>query len=298
MCRYRGRLERPEKGQKIETKGIQMKRRDSGKWVKAWQERLYDNILDGQSKENLLKFIKESIEDMKNADTREIALPVKINKKLEDYKTTPKWLKPLEEAKKLVPEFDKSIGDRFYIIYCKSVEKIALGNKYYEHIKQEDIDWKTMIEKNIFNLLVPIFKGLNYERDLLDLAESYEIILGSQHRNKLLEECENFEELKKYYSAREVKKRIKEKNKEFWVKNTETNDEYLVTKDAYESCKETLEIIEPKKKVRKKVVETKQVKKKKGSKSSIKKKTKKLDKAINDVLYLNKEVDSDTITWD
>ena len=305
-CRYRGRLERPEKGQKIETKGIQMKRRDSGKWVKSWQEKLYDKILDGQTKENLLKFIKESIEDMKKADIREIALPVKINKKSEDYKTTPKWLKPLEEAKKLVPEFDKSIGDRFYIIYCKSVEKIALGNKYYEHIKQEDIDWKTMIEKNIFNLLVPIFKGLNLERDLLDLAESYETILGSQHRNKLLEELDNFEELKKYYSAREVKKRIKEKNKEFWVKNTETNDEYLVTKDAYEASKETLEIIEPKKKVRKKKssksLKTKKIIKNESSQNKL---SKKLDKVKNNMLYLDKESESikkrtndKTIDWD
>ena len=213
MCRYRGRLERPKKGQKIETKGIQMKRRDTGKWVKSFQEKLYDMILDGTDKEVLLKWLDQQIEAMKNSDIRDISLPVKINKNIEDYKTTPKWLKPLEEAKKLVPEFNKLIGDRFYIIYCKSVEKIALGNKYYEHIAKNNVDWKAMIEKNILNILVPIFKGLNWSTDLLDLAESYEIILGSQYRNKLLENCDNFEELKKHYSAKEVKKRRKEKNK-------------------------------------------------------------------------------------
>lgn len=215
LCRYRGRLE-TSKGQKIETKGIQMKRKDTSKWVKNFQEKLYDKILDGNYKEIILSYIKNQIEDMKQANIKDIALPVKINKKVEDYKTTPKWLKPLEEAQKLVPEFNKTIGDRFYIIYCKSVEKIALGNKYYEHIKREDIDWNAMLEKNIFNILVPIFKGLNWSIELLELAESYGIILNSQYRNKLLEELDNFEELKEYYSARIAKKRIKE-----IIKNTE-----------------------------------------------------------------------------
>jgi len=280
LCRYRGRLE-TNTGQKIETKGIQMKRKDTGEWVKLFQEKLYDKILDGESKETIIKFIEESIQQMKEEDVRKIALPVKINKKTEDYKTTPKWLKPLEETKKIVPDFAKSIGDRFYIIYCNSVEKLALGNKYYEHIKKENIDWKSMIEKNVLNILVPIFKGLNWETDLLDLAEKSEIILGSQYRNRLLEDLSNFEELKLYYSAREVKKRRKESknrvkkiakklakddkslnkiaqnfckiNNEFWVKNIETNKEYLVTRDAYEASKDILEIIESKKKSARKV---------------------------------------------
>ena len=212
LCRYRGRLEK-KKGQKIETKGIQMKRKDSSIWVKDWQEKLYDKILDENSKEEILVFIRKSIEDMKKADIRNISLPVKINKNVEDYKTTPKWLKPLEETQKLVPQFYKSIGDRFYIIYCKNVEKLALDKKYYKHIKYNDIDWNMMLERNIFNLLVPIFKGLNWETDLLDLAESYGIILGSQYRNKLLEELSNYKELKAYYSSRVAKKRIKNLDK-------------------------------------------------------------------------------------
>jgi len=272
MCRYRGRLE-TTKGQKIETKGIQMKRRDSSEWVKSWQEKLYDKILDGESKESVIKFIEESIQQMQEEDVRKIALPVKINKKIEDYKTTPKWLKPLEETKKIIPDFDKSIGDRFYIIYCKSVEKLALGNKHYKHIRKDNIDWKAMIEKNIFNLLVPIFKGLNWGIDLLNLAESYEVILGSQHRNKLLESfpIQEYNDLKVYYSARQAKKRIKEK------------------------CK----TIEPKSRVRKnnvdKSLKTKKISKKNDSISSIKKKSKSLDKQQNDMLYLNKD---EVINWD
>lgn len=210
MCRYRGRLETPT-GQKIETKGIQVKRKDVGKWVKSFQEQLYDKILDDENKENIIQFIKDKIVEMKNADIREISLPVKINKKTEDYKTTPKWLKPLEETQKLIPEFQQSIGNRFYIIYCKDVEKLALSNKYYDHIKKENIDWDAVLEKNVFNLLCPIFKGLNWNEDLLKLSEEYGIILGSQYRNDLIEELDNKDELKIKYSAKEVKIRMNEK---------------------------------------------------------------------------------------
>jgi DNA polymerase elongation subunit (family B) len=211
MCRYRGRLETLT-GQKVETKGIQMKRKDVGVWVKKFQEELYDKILDGENKENILKFINEKIVDMKQEDLRRISIPVKINKKTEDYKTTPKWLIPLQETQKLVPEFNQTIGSRFYIVYCKNVEKLALSNKYFEHIKKDNIDWDSMLEKNIFNILVPIFKGLNWPIELLNLAEENGIILGSIHRNTLLENLPNFEELKEYYSSRNAKKRINEKN--------------------------------------------------------------------------------------
>jgi DNA polymerase I len=208
MTRYRGRLETTT-GQKIETKGIQCRRRDVGSWVKSFQEQLYDKILDDETKDNLIAWIKIKIDEMKNADIREIALPVKINKKLEDYKTTPKWKIPLEETKKLIPKFNQTIGSRFYIIYCKSVEKLALSKKYYQHIKKEDIDWDAMVEKNIFAILVPIFIGLQYELDLLNLAEQYLICLSSQFRQSLLERFSNKDKLIKYYSKKEFKKRNK-----------------------------------------------------------------------------------------
>jgi len=68
-------------------------------------------------------------------------------------------------------------------------------------------------------------------------------------------------DLEKVYH--ELEPFIKYEESEFWVKNVETNMEYLVTKDAYEASKETLEIIEPKEKSDKKVIENKQVRKKK-----------------------------------
>lgn len=78
-------------------------------------------------------------------------------------------------------------------------------------------------------------------------------------------------DLKKIYN--ELEPFIKYEEKEFWVKNTETNVEYLVNKDAYEASKETLEIIEPKKKSsNKKNLKSLKTKKITKSNSSIKKK--------------------------
>lgn len=208
LCRYRGRLE-TSKGQKIETKGLQMKRRDSGVWVKSFQKELFDKILDGGSKENLLEFIKQKIEEMKQAPLTDIAIPCKLNKERSEYKTSQAYFEALDLTKEIVPEFNKEIGERFKWFYMQNNKRLAFDTKYQDHILREEIDWTEMIQRNIFNLLVPTFKGLNWSTDLLDLAEEYGIILGSGHRNKLLENLPDFEELKKYYGVREVKKRMK-----------------------------------------------------------------------------------------
>ena len=211
MCRYRGRLE-TDKGQKVETKGIQMKRRDSNVWVKTFQEQLYDRILDGHEKGVIIEWIYKQIAQMQKADIRQIAVPCKFNKPREEYKKKEIYFEALDNTQKQIPDFKKEIGERFWWIYLNDERRvIALDEKNYEHIKRNEIDWNLMIERNILNLLVPIFKGLNWEIELLDLSETYNIILGSSHRNTLLEGRSDFEEKKQYYSAREAKKRIKEK---------------------------------------------------------------------------------------
>lgn len=217
MCRYRGRLE-TSKGQKIETKGLQMKRRDSCEWVKKWQEELIDKILDKESKENIILFIEKSIKKMQEADLLSISVPCKMNKPRKEYKKKEIYFEAIDETQKLVSEFNKTVGDRFYWIYMTEPRVMALGKKYNSHIDRNKIDWQKMIERNILNILVPIFKGLNWEEDLLKIAEEYKIILGSQNRKDLLSDLENYEELKDYYSAREIKKRIFPKENKVKIK--------------------------------------------------------------------------------
>ena len=208
LCRYRGRLERPEKGQKIETKGIQMKRKDSNIWIKDFQKKLYDLILDNNTKETIIGWLKEQIIDMQKVDILTVAVPCKFNMKRADYKKQEIFFRAIDNTKELIPEFKKEVGDRFWWVYTKGEKDVyAIDKNHVNHIPE--IDWPAMIKRNVLNLLVPIFKGLNWECELLELSEEYSIIFGSQHRNKLLQDLPDFEEKKQYYSAREVKKRRK-----------------------------------------------------------------------------------------
>lgn len=209
MCRYRGRLE-TKKGQKIEDKGLQLKRKDSSKWVKVFQEELLNKLLDLESKEEVLKFIRKKMKDLKDSALIDVGIPCKINKPKEFYKKKEIFFEALEETQKICPDFKKEIGDKFYWIYTLKQRVLAFDRKHENLIDRNDVNWQEMTVRSIFNILVPIFKGLKWEIDLLELAENEGIVLGSEERNKLLEGREDFEEKKLYYSAREAKKRMKE----------------------------------------------------------------------------------------
>jgi len=207
-CRMMGDLLKPNGEIEEEKKGLQLVRKDSCTWVKDFQKELLNNILDDNSKENILVWIKEKIDDMKNVDIFNIAITSKFNKPRKEYKTSQPYFEALDETQKIYSDFDKKVGDRISWFYMKEPRVLAFDKKYFKHIKSENINWKKMLEVNIFNLLVPIFSGLEWQTELLDLAESYGIILNSQYRNKLLQELDNFDELKFYYSAKVVKKRM------------------------------------------------------------------------------------------
>jgi len=254
-CRYIGKLEKPNEKIEIEKKGLQLVRRDYEKFVKDFQaELIKEKLWQKKSKEEIIEWIKEKIEAFKKAPLQEIAIPCKINKPREEYAKKEIYFEALDETQKLISEFNKEIGERYWWIYMQEPRVLAFDKDNQKHIDRKKIDWNAMIERCIFNILVPTFESLSWEEDLLNLAESYSIILGSQYRNKLLENCDNFEELKKYYSAREAKKRIKEKYKSI------ESDKKFDKKKASKSLK------------------TKKIKKKEGSIDSIKS-VEKLDKA-------------------
>ncbi len=207
LCRYIGRLQ-TSKGQKNEIKGIQMKRKDSGPWVKEFQKILLNMILDDKKKDEILNWVNNQIKKMKKINLIDIAIPCKIGKPREDYGKNEIFFRALDNTQELIPEFEKEIGTKFWWLPAEGEKDVyAIDKKYLDHIPS--IDWKALIEKNMINLLVPIFKGLNWEDDLLELASNQRIIIKSQLRNKLIEGRENEVELKKYWGAREVKKRWK-----------------------------------------------------------------------------------------
>ncbi len=213
LCRYTGYIRTPNGKLKQETKGIQAKRKDATKLTKKFQGELLEFILDGNTKEKIIDFAKGYIDNIEKNKLFDIGNPVKIQKPRKDYKKKEIFFRAIDAISELNVEFDKRIGEKFYWINVDpekySDDVIAFDEDTHKHIKH--INYKAVIETQILNVLVPIFTNMSWGKDLLDLAEKNEIILKSDYRNKLLAEYENFDELKKYYGAREVKKRIKEK---------------------------------------------------------------------------------------
>jgi len=210
LCRYIGRLIKPTGEEKEEVKGLQMKRKDSSKFKKDFQKELLNYLMDG--KEHPISFIEEQIDMIIERKPLYLGNPSKLSKPREDYKKKEIYFEALDNAKTEF-DFQKRISEKFYWINIDHEEYnvIAFDEKTVDNINKFKLDYNKLIENNIFNVCVPIFIGLKKGKELLDLAEEYDIILKSDFRNQLLEQYENFEELKKYYSARVVKKRKKEK---------------------------------------------------------------------------------------
>ncbi len=223
LCRYTGYIRTPNGEIKQETKGIQAKRKDATKLTKKFQGELLEFILDGNTKEKIITFVKGYIDTIKTFNLFDIGNPVKIQKPREDYKKKEIFFRALDSNTTIGIELNKKIGEKFYWIDIDpgssndtsiddvDVEVLAFDENNYKHIEEFQINYKAIIEKQLLNVLVPIFANMSWGKDLLDLAENYGIILKSDYRNKLLAEYDNFDELKKFYSAIEVKKRRKEK---------------------------------------------------------------------------------------
>lgn len=112
LCRYVGYL-KTEKGIKKEICGVEVKRKDSTKFLKKFQEELIDKILDGGQEKDISEWIKLQILKIKQVPLENIAFPCKLSRPTENYKNKPIFVRALENTK----DFEKRIGDAFYYIY-------------------------------------------------------------------------------------------------------------------------------------------------------------------------------------
>ena len=110
-CRYRGLLQTAT-GEKDEVKGIEQKRKDSTKFMKTFQKLLFDKILDREPKEEIFAWIHGNIGNVHNLPLTDIAKPVKLAKKPEEYKAVPFFVRALNDT----PGFTKNLGEPFFVI--------------------------------------------------------------------------------------------------------------------------------------------------------------------------------------
>lgn len=191
LCHYVGYLQKMNGKVKKEIKGVEIKRKDSSKFMKVFQETLIDKILDNEPHEAIIKFIVAQKEAIKLLPLVDISFPCKINKN-KSYKSPPIPIRALEYTKELLP-FEVASGDTVYYIYVKSfgeaerTSRRVLTNKEtgvkesrtstntvsknvllitedcYAHA--QDVDWKKMIDRNIIKKCAHIFDALGWDID-------------------------------------------------------------------------------------------------------------------------------------
>lgn len=204
-CRYFGYLN-DGKHVKEEIKGIEVKRSDSSKFMAEFQRNLINKLLDKVTKKMILTWIRKEVRRMKTLSIEQIAFPCKIGRSLENYKNIPIFVRALKYANQLTT-LDKVPGELFFYIYIvpkdyeyegetayylgqkrvkdldaltpEQKEKlrtrklkpkgprnvIAFDEQVKDHV--QDIDFKTMIQRNILSKCETLFEALNWSTEEL-----------------------------------------------------------------------------------------------------------------------------------
>lgn len=172
-CRYLGYINKG-KGIEEEMKGVEAKRKDSTIFMKGFQKTLINKILNREAKEQILSWIKEQVDKVKDTPLHEIAFPCKLARKPEEYKNIPIFLRALRNS----PEFSKKVGDSFYYIFMEGKDEKkkqlvqAFDEESFSHIDKTKIDWEQMINRNIIMKLETIFEAMKWDmKEVIEIKE-------------------------------------------------------------------------------------------------------------------------------
>jgi len=178
-CHMVGWLERPSGLEKI-TKGVESKKRNSNDFIKEFQPKLYDMILDNKTKEECITYILSELKRIESLPVEDVSFPAKIVE--QEYKVETVFIRAIRLTKELNPNFNVEIGNNFKWLYVKSLgqetkkgkqkdkeidiikEKnvIAYTDDCKEHLSKVIIDWDMMKKLNILNKAVSVFYAMGW----------------------------------------------------------------------------------------------------------------------------------------
>lgn len=163
-CRYKGWLRLPNGELKVETKGIEAKRKDSTVFMKKFQIELLEKIRQQETKESIIAWIKQQMEEIKNEPLINVSFPCKLAREPEKYKNIPIFLRALNNTE----NYDRKVGQRFYYTFMEGKDDskkqmvMAFDEEKNDHIDRTKVDWQTLIKRNIIMKLDTIFTALNW----------------------------------------------------------------------------------------------------------------------------------------
>lgn len=172
--RYAGLIiwEDGEETNKLKIAGMQSRRSDVSELSKRMQKKVFEFILNGSSVDDVIIYLQSLIDDIKARRILidDFALPVKLNKSVEDYpiQNTPKIRGVKWSNEKLGTQF--RAGIKFKMIYVKHPETSVVCFEDEEQIKDYEIDWMLMFEKNIFQKIRLIFITMKWEQEYQNLV--------------------------------------------------------------------------------------------------------------------------------
>jgi DNA polymerase elongation subunit (family B) len=197
---YKGTLIKPNGEIKEVNKGIEAVRSDSSKFMEKFQEDLINKILNKETKESIIVWIKTEVERFKTLPLIDIAFPVKLSKPIESYKTESINVRALRYAQADNPDWQVRIGqDYFYTYIIPEKDEIVKGNKKHKKTKKQleenpsaelyetlvvdikkpidvyafdefstinfKVDYEQMLERNVYMKCEAIFESLNWSMD-------------------------------------------------------------------------------------------------------------------------------------
>lgn len=136
---------------KIELVGVECKRSDYSRFARDFQFELIKLLLNDVEDKIVLEFIQEKLKNIKSSLPTLIAIPTKIEKSLEEYKTNLPKVRGSKYCSDILNErFDE--GDKPLLLFTEGESDIILfyNDKQAEILlKRVRIDWHKMIERDI-----------------------------------------------------------------------------------------------------------------------------------------------------
>ena len=168
-CRHYGYLVGRNKP---EIKGVEIKRSGSSKYEAKFQQELFEHVLNGKSKEDIVTFVNFEKARMKTLPIKEFAFPAKLQSDYE--KSNPIHNRAAENSKEMFKDFKLAKGDLFYYTFIEPIGADSTGkprdvlgftsthDTFRSTKYQIKVDWDRVIERNILNKVDTVFEIMKW----------------------------------------------------------------------------------------------------------------------------------------
>lgn len=159
---------------KIKIAGMAARRSDTPRASKMIQKKMLDIILRGGTKQQAVGYVTKVIGDIVNNNIchSEIALPVKLQTPIEEYKVqnSPK-IRGVRWSNKFLGTSFRA-GSKFLMIYVKDEDTDVVCFEQVDQLNNIKIDMVTMVDKVVFQKIKQLFEVLGWGDDYSRLLNS------------------------------------------------------------------------------------------------------------------------------